>query len=72
MKPARLAAAQAGLPKDVTLYWLRHSRITDLVEAGVSAIQIAKTAGTSSAIIEKHYFQQRDQVVRNALAVAGF
>lgn len=71
-RTVKRAVARAELPADMTLYWLRHSRITDLVDKGVSAIQIAKTAGTSVAIIEKHYFQQRDEAVRGALAVAGF
>ena len=45
------------LPTNVTAYTLRHSVITDLVDADVNALTIAFLSGTSVAMIEKHYFQ---------------
>ncbi len=50
------------LPQDMTLYWLRHSCITNLVKKGYTAI--AKMAGTSVAMIEKHYFHFTDDDMR--------
>lgn len=46
-----------ALPTNVTAYTLRHSVITDLVDADVNALTIAFLSGTSIAMIEKHYFQ---------------
>lgn len=58
---ANLAAKEAEddsstLPKNVTAYTLRHSVITDLVDANVKALTVAFISGTSVAMIEKHYF----------------
>ncbi|MBO9649599.1 MAG: site-specific integrase [Variovorax sp.] len=39
-------AAAAKLPKELTIYWLRHSRITDLITAGIAPMTIAKMAGS--------------------------
>ena len=51
-----MAASKAGkLPKDTTAYTLRHSVITDLVNANVPLLTIAQIAGTSVAMIELHY-----------------
>ncbi|GAB3765092.1 hypothetical protein GCM10028796_21540 [Ramlibacter monticola] len=61
----------AGLDKRLTVYCLRHSRITDLVDAGRPALEIAKLAGTSVAMIEKHYFQMTADRQREALSVPG-
>jgi len=47
----------SALPTNVTAYTLRHSVITDLVDADVNALTIAFLSGTSVAMIEKHYFQ---------------
>ncbi|MDM0082062.1 tyrosine-type recombinase/integrase [Variovorax sp. J31P179] len=68
----KAAAAQAKLPKELTMYWLRHSRITDLVELNMPLSHIATIGGTSGAIIEKHYGHLRGDAVQAALMVAGF
>jgi hypothetical protein len=51
----------SALPKNTTAYTLRHSVITDLVEADVNALTIAFLSGTSVAMIEKHYFKARNR-----------
>lgn len=66
-------AAAAKLPAALTIYWLRHSRITDLITAGVAPMTIAKMAGTSVEQIEKTYHHLIDDTVREALmSVAGY
>jgi hypothetical protein len=48
-------AAEAGLGEGVTLYTLRHSRMTHQKQAGIPSWEVAKAAGTSEAMIERHY-----------------
>lgn len=43
------------LPLDVCAYTMRHCAITDRLKSGVSISDVAKDAGTSIAMIEKHY-----------------
>lgn len=55
-KPLKTAAIAAGLPSTAVAYTLRHSAITDLVTANVvDLLTIARMAGTSVVMIEKHY-----------------
>jgi integrase len=63
----KLAAAGANLPKATVAYTLRHSVITDLVTGGLDLFHVAKLAGTSIAMIEKHYGQLRAEHARAAL-----
>lgn len=64
--------AAAGIDEALGMYDMRHSRITDLVEAGELSIgAIAKLAGTSVEHIERTYYHLRDDTSRKALAVAG-
>lgn len=49
------AVAAAGLGSGVTMYSLRHSRITHQMMAGVKPWEVAKAASTSLEMIEKHY-----------------
>jgi integrase len=51
----KAAALAAGLPPDTVLYTLRHCWITDAIRAGMDLLTVAKLAGTSLAMIEKHY-----------------
>lgn len=51
----RRTAAAAGLPSGTCLYSLRHSGITDALAAGVDALTVARMAGTSLQMIERHY-----------------
>ena len=64
----KLAAARARLPEATVAYTLRHSIITDLVSGGLDLFHVAKLAGTSIAMIEKHYGQLQREHVRKALA----
>ena len=54
-KPIRKAATAANLSTDTVAYTLRHSVITDLVDAGVPVTQIALLSGTSVRMIEQNY-----------------
>lgn len=67
--PIKDAATAAGLPQAITAYTLRHSTITDLVVDGLDLLTVAKLAGTSVAMIEKHYGHLRSE--RAAAALAG-
>lgn len=66
--PIKAAAAAAGLPPETTAYSLRHSTITDLVSAGLDLFTVAALAGTSVAMIEKHYGHLQQERARDALA----
>lgn len=63
----KLAAARAGLPTATVLYTVRHSVITDLVTGGLDIFTVAKLAGTSVAMIEKHYGHLQNEHARRAL-----
>ena len=63
------AVAAAKLPKAVCAYTLRHSAITDLVTSGLDLFHVAQLAGTSVAMIEKHYGQLQRRQVREGLEV---
>jgi len=43
------------IPADAPIHWLRHSRITHLLLAGVPAQVVAQTTGTSLAMLQRHY-----------------
>lgn len=68
----REAAARAGLPAGVTLYTLRHCWITDAIVAGMDLLTVAKLAGTSLAMIEKHYGHLVQGAARDKLAQVQF
>lgn len=63
----KLAAAGAKLPRATVAYTLRHSVITDLVKGGLDLFHVAKLAGTSVSMIEKHYGQLQNEHARDAL-----
>jgi site-specific recombinase XerD len=52
MKEAREAA---GLPDDVVLYNLRHVAISEMIVGGIDPLTVARIAGTSVAMIQRHY-----------------
>lgn len=54
-KPFKAAAKAAGLPSDTVLYSLRHAAISELLVGGMEIHTVAKIAGTSSDMIDKHY-----------------
>ncbi len=54
--PLKDAVRAADLPEAATAYALRHSTITDLLSLhGLDTLSVATLAGTSLAMIEKHY-----------------
>lgn len=70
--PVREAAARAALPAGVTLYTLRHCWITDAIVGGMDLLTVAKLAGTSLAMIEKHYGHLVQGAARDKLAQVQF
>ncbi len=62
------AARAADLPEETTAYTMRHSVITDLVADGLDLFTVAALAGTSIAMIEKHYGHLQQERAREALA----
>lgn len=71
-EPVRSAAARAALPEGVTLYTLRHCWITDAIVGGMDLLTVAKLAGTSLAMIEKHYGHLVQGAARDKLAEVQF
>ncbi len=66
--PIKDAVRATGLPDSATAYTLRHSTITDLVQGGLDLLTIAQVAGTSVAMIEKHYGHLQRKRAAEALA----
>ncbi|MFT4063192.1 tyrosine-type recombinase/integrase [Paraburkholderia sp.] len=66
-KPFRAAADAAGLSDDVVAYTIRHTAITNLIAAGVDSVLVARLAGTSVEMIQKHYEHADDGRVRKLL-----
>lgn len=71
-EPVRDAVERAGLPQGVTLYTLRHCWITDAIVGGMDLLTVAKLAGTSLAMIEKHYGHLVQGAARDKLAQVQF
>jgi site-specific recombinase XerD len=63
----KAAARKAKLPRATVAYTLRHSVITDLVTGGLDLFTVAKLAGTSVLMIEKHYGHLQREHARSAL-----
>jgi hypothetical protein len=61
------AVALAGLGDGVTMYSLRHSRITHQMMAGVKPWEVAKAASTSLEMIEQHYGHFQPDFMRDAV-----
>lgn len=51
----RQACNDAGLDTSVSMYTLRHSSISELIQSGMDAFTVARMAGTSTAQIDRHY-----------------
>jgi integrase len=67
--PIKDAVKAAGLPLEATAYALRHSVITDLIALHkLDTLTVAQLAGTSLAMIEKHYGHLLRDHAANALA----
>lgn len=67
-RPIKEAARAAGLPAETTAYTLRHSIISELVEAGLPLLTIAQISGTSVEMIERHYGHLNADAAVDALA----
>ena len=67
--PIAAAVAAAGLDSKATAYTLRHSTITDLVQAGLPLLTIAQISGTSAEMIERHYGHLAGDAAVEALGV---
>jgi integrase len=67
-KPIAAAASAAMLPAGVTAYTLRHSVITDLVNAGLALLTVAQISDTSVEMIERHYGHLNRAAAEEALA----
>lgn len=61
------ATKAAKLPSDVVLYTLRHVAISEMIAGGVDTFLVAKLAGTSTAMIDKHYGHLRHEQTRARL-----
>lgn len=66
--PIKKAVLASGLPKAATAYSLRHSTITDLVQAGIPLLTVAQLSGTSVRMIERHYGHLQQEHAIRALA----
>lgn len=66
--PIADAVKAAKLPAATTAYTLRHSTITDLVQAGLPLLTIAQVSGTSAEMIERHYGHLNAHAAADALA----
>lgn len=67
-RPISAAVNAAGLPAGTTAYTLRHSIISELVEAGLPLLTIAQISGTSVEMIERHYGHLNAEAAAEALA----
>lgn len=61
------AVRAAKLPDDVVLYAVRHTAISEMIAAGMDSFLVAKLAGTSTAMIDKHYGHLRHEQTRARL-----
>ena len=66
-KPFREACKAAKLPEDVVMYTLRHAAISDMIAGGVDSFVVARLAGTSTTMIDKHYGHLRHDITRAKL-----
>ncbi len=66
-KPFRDACKAAELPDDVVMYTLRHAAISNMIAGGVDTFVVARLAGTSTTMIDKHYGHLRHDQTRAKL-----
>lgn len=64
----RAAATAAKLPPGVVLYTLRHSWITEALQAGMATLDVARLTGTSLQMIEQYYGHLVAEAARERLA----
>jgi integrase len=63
-KPFKAAVRGAGLPPEVVMYSIRHAAISEMIAAGMNSSVVAKLAGTSTQMIDKHYGHLNHDQVR--------
>ena len=66
-KMFKIAVKEAKLPADTVMYTLRHVAISELIMGGIDSFIVARLAGTSVAMIEKHYGHLRHKETRQKL-----
>ncbi|KVG57511.1 tyrosine-type recombinase/integrase [Burkholderia territorii] len=70
-KPFKAAVALAKLPSTVVMYSLRHTAISEMIASGMDSFVVARLAGTSTAMIDKHYGRLRHDLTRVQLDAAA-
>ncbi|WP_270958890.1 tyrosine-type recombinase/integrase [Burkholderia pseudomallei] len=66
-KPFKDAVKAAQLPASVVMYSLRHTAISEMIASGVDSFEVARMAGTSTEMIDKHYGHLRHDRMRAKL-----
>ena len=66
-KPFKTAVTAAKLPTDVVMYSLRHTAISEMIAGGMDSFVVARLAGTSTEMIDKHYGHLRHDRTRAKL-----
>ena len=66
-KPFKAAVIAAKLPEDTVIYHLRHAAISEAISGGMDPFTVAKLAGTSTTMIDKHYGHLRHDITRSGL-----
>ena len=66
-KPFKAAVAAAKLPSSVVMYSLRHTAISEMIAHGIDSFEVARMAGTSTEMIDKHYGHLRHDRMRTKL-----
>lgn len=66
-KPFKAAVSAAKLPPDVVMYSLRHTAISEMIAGGMDTFVVARLAGTSTEMIDKHYGHLRHDKTRAKL-----
>ncbi|ROO25621.1 tyrosine-type recombinase/integrase [Salinisphaera japonica] len=61
------AVVETDLPRETCAYTFRHSVITDMLIGGIDTMTVARMAGTSLSMIEKHYGHLLQQHAMDAM-----
>ena len=72
IRPWKDAAKRAKLPKDATIYALRHTHISQRLKNRINIHLLADELGTSVRMIEKHYAKYLKEERRDALNASSF
>ncbi len=72
VRPMRRAVKRAKLPKDCTIYALRHTHASQALLNGINIKFLAENMGTSIVMIEKHYGKYLAASRRQLIEESGF